>query len=153
MIKNWLNSGKCCNFSRAVESLKILRVYIIAAEPNVNNFAGANNDTDKDDADYSGPSNEPICFSRGILFDLIKDLNLSKESPELLTSCFNYKNLLHQETKIAFYCMCDAKRVPYFDKKHELVFFKDIEGALIQLEIENYVPEDWSLLVIALKEV
>ena len=64
MIKNWLNSGKCCNFSRPVDSLKVLGVYVIAVEPNVKNFAEANNDTDKDHADYSGPSNEPICFSR-----------------------------------------------------------------------------------------
>ena len=54
--------------------------YIIAVGPNVNDFAGTHNDTNKDYADYEGPPNEPICFSRGQLFDLNRDINLQKKS-------------------------------------------------------------------------
>lgn len=126
--------------------------YVIAVEPNVNDFAGTHNDTDKDYGDYEGSSNQPICFSRGQLFDLNRDLKFSKEPLELLASRVNDKNL-HPGTKITFCCMHFAKFVPFFKKHDELMFCKDIEDVLTQLGIENYVPEDWSVLLIAVKEV
>ena len=46
-----------------------------------------------------------------------------------------------------------AKFVPFFKKHDKLMFCKDIEDVLTQLGIENYVPEDWSVLLIAVKEV
>ena len=41
--------------------------YVIAVEPNVNDFAEIRNDVDKDCLDYAGLSNKSICFSRGQL--------------------------------------------------------------------------------------
>ena len=48
-------------------------------------------------------SSEPIFFNQEELSDLIRDLNLSKELPELLASWLNDRNLLQQGTKITFY--------------------------------------------------
>lgn len=70
----------------------------------------------KDNADYVSPSDETMCFIQGQLSNLTRASNLSKESSELLASRLNDKNFL-PGTKIPFYRMCDAKFVPYFDKK------------------------------------
>ena len=54
MVKNWLNFGKCYKFSRTEAVCKFWgQTYVIAVAPNVNDFAEANNDTDKVDAEYS----------------------------------------------------------------------------------------------------
>ena len=71
----------------------------------------------KDNADYVSPSDETMCFIQGQLSNLTRASNLSKESSELLASRLNDKNFLQPGTKIPFYRMCDAKFVPYFDKK------------------------------------
>lgn len=96
----------------------------------------------KDNADYVSPSDETMCFIQGQLSNLTRASNLSKESSELLASRLNDKNFL-PGTKIPFYRMCDAKFVPYFDKKKdEMVFCKDIEKVVSHLGIGNFVPED-----------
>ena len=52
MIKNSLNFGKCYKFSRTEAVCKFWgQTYVIAVAPNVNDFAEANNDTDKVDAE------------------------------------------------------------------------------------------------------
>ena len=56
-----------------------------------------------DDNDFVPKSTEPILFNQEELSDLIRDLNLSKESSELLASRLNDRNLLQQGTKITFY--------------------------------------------------
>ena len=82
---------------------------------------------------------KPICFSWGQRFDIIKHLNFSKESPELLASRLHNKSLFQPGTSR------DAKFVPIFRQK-------GWAGVLQRywrrsyLEIEIYVPEDWSLL-------
>ncbi|KAI6651424.1 hypothetical protein LOD99_5231 [Oopsacas minuta] len=55
------------------------------------------------DVDFQGPSSEPSLFNQAELNDLIRDLDLSKESSELLPSRLKEKNLLHQGTKVTLY--------------------------------------------------
>ncbi|KAI6654433.1 hypothetical protein LOD99_829 [Oopsacas minuta] len=86
------------------------------------------NDHDCDyDVDFQGPSSEPSLFNQAELNDLIRDLDLSKEFPELLASRLQEKNLLHQRTK------------------NGLVFCPNVEGLLLAMGVPNYNPSDWRL--------
>ena len=58
---------------------------------------------DLNDNDFVPKSSEPILLNQEELSDLIRGLNLSKESSELWTSRLNDRNLPQQGTKINFY--------------------------------------------------
>ena len=60
------------------------------------------------DNSFVPKSSEPILFNQEELSDLIRDLNVSKESSVLLASQLNDRNLLQQGIKITFYITrCD----------------------------------------------
>ena len=54
-------------------------------------------------AEASSLSTNPKPFSQGQLNDLVRDLNLSKESSELLASHLGEHGVLDSGTKITFY--------------------------------------------------
>ena len=60
------------------------------------------------DNSFVPKSSEPILFNQEELSDLIRDLNVSKESSVLLASQLNDRKLLQQGIKITFYrTRCD----------------------------------------------
>ena len=63
------------------------------------------------------PSSLPQLFSQGELNDLTRDLNLSKESSELLASRLKEKNLLQPGTLITFYRKRHIEFLPYFTQE------------------------------------
>ena len=75
----------------------------LANVPNENLDVSFEEQDDLNDNDFVPKSSEPILFNQEELSDLIRDLNLSKESSELLASRLNDRNLLQQGTKITFY--------------------------------------------------
>ena len=60
---------------------------------------------DKNDEEYVNEdlSSEPKLFDQGELNDLVRDLNLTKKSAELLASRLGEKNLLQKGTKVSYY--------------------------------------------------
>ena len=86
-------------------------------------------------------------FSQGKLNDLIKDLNLSKESSELLASRLKEKNLFQPGTLITFYRKCHIEFLPYFTQKNDIVYCNDIAGLLRQPGVQQYDPQDWRLFI------
>jgi len=60
-------------------------------------------DSSEDTVSDAGFPPLPQLFSQGELNDLARDLNLSKESSELLASRLKEKNLLQPGTLITFY--------------------------------------------------
>ena len=77
-------------------------------EPNENLDVSFQEQDNLNDNDFVPKSSEPILFNQEELSDLIRDLNLSKESSELLASRLNDRNLLQQGIKITFYrTRCD----------------------------------------------
>ena len=56
-----------------------------------------------DDSDYCEETSSSKTFSQGELSDLIRDLDLSKERAELLSSRLKEKNCLSSGLKITFY--------------------------------------------------
>jgi DNA gyrase/topoisomerase IV subunit B len=55
------------------------------------------------------------------LGDLIRDLNLSKESSELLASRLKEKNVLHPGMKITFHQTRGKDLLPFFTEDNNLV--------------------------------
>ena len=78
--------------------------------------------SDRSDSDFAGPSSTAQKFNQPELNDLIRDLNLSKESSELLASRLKEKNLLDSETKVTFYRNREKNMIPFFSENNKLVF-------------------------------
>ena len=70
------------------------------------------------------PSSLAQLFSQGGLNDLTRDLNLSKESSELLASRLREKNLFRPV--ITFCRTCYIDLFPYFTQENDMVYCKDV---------------------------
>ena len=107
--------------------------------------------TDSSEATVSNvgfpPSSLPQLFSQGELNYLTKDLNLSKESSELLASRLKEKNLLQLETLITFYRKRHIEFLPYFSQENDIVYCHNVAGLLRQLGVQQCDPQDWRLFI------
>ena len=99
------------------------------------------------DTDFVGTSSSADRFNQHELSDLIRDLNLSKESSELLASRLNEKNLLHAGTKITFYRTREKDLLPFFSEENNLVFCNDVGGLLKKMGLSEYLPHAWRLFI------
>ena len=108
------------------------------------------NDDDFDSSQLnanSSTSKEPECFNQNELNDLVRDLNLSKESSELLASRLNEKCLLTNDTRVTYYRTRDREFRPFFEMGDSFVSCTDINGLLCRLGVESYNPIDWRLFI------
>jgi len=90
-------------------------------------------------------------FDQNELSDLIRDLNLSKDSSELLASRLKEKNVLQPGTKITFYRRREKDLLPFFTKENKLVFCNDIGNLLKKTGLSEYNPSEWRLFIDSLK--
>jgi hypothetical protein len=74
------------------------------------------------------------------LNDLIRDLNLSKKSSELLASRVKEKNVLNPGMKITFYRRSRKDLLPFFGEDNNLVFCSDIGDLLKNPGLPEYNP-------------
>jgi hypothetical protein len=81
------------------------------------------------------------------LSDLIRDLNLSKESSELLASRLKEKNVLHPGMKITYYRRTEKDLLPYFTEDNNLVFCNDIGNLLKKIVLSEYNQSEWCLFI------
>ena len=102
----------------------------LANVPNENLDVSFEEQDDLNDNDFVPKSSEPILFNPEELSDLIRDLNLSKESSELLASRLNDRNLLRQGTKVTFYRTRDDEFLRFFEELPDFVFCIDIPGKI-----------------------
>ena len=72
-------------------------------------------------------------FDQKELNDLIRDLNLSKESSEVLASWSKDKNLLDKVTNVTLYLKRDTKSIPLFNQALKLVYHSDMKQLLLML--------------------
>ena len=103
--------------------------------------------SDSTDSDVDFPPSLPQLFSQGELNDLTRDLNLSKESSELLTSRLKEKNLLQPGTLVTFYRKRHIEFLPYFTRENDIAYCTDVAGLLRQLVVHQYDPQDWRLVI------
>ena len=106
--------------------------------PNEHLDASFEEQVDLNENDFVSKSSEPILFNQEELSDLIRDLNLSKESSELLASRLNDQNLLQQGTKITIYRTRDDEF---------LRFFKELPDLLLKLGVNEYKPKECRLFI------
>ena len=99
------------------------------------------------DIDYHECSSEPNRFNQDNLSDLIRDLNLPKESAELLASHLKEKNFLQAKTNVTFYRNREANFLPYFKQYEEIVVYNDAELLLMELGIVQYEANSWHLFI------
>lgn len=94
---------------------------------------------------------ESICdhqlFNQSELNDLVRDLNLSKNSAEILASRLKEKNLLSPGTLVSFYRQREKALLPFFSEDKNLVFCNNIQGLMMEMGIEEYDPNQWRLFI------
>ena len=112
-----------------------------------NDLSSTENETTIADNDFPSSLLPPQLFSQNELNDLAKDLNLSKESSELLASRLKEKNLLQPGTFITYYRNRQDEFLPYFTQEKDIVFCDNVEGVLKKLVVTQYDPNDWRLFV------
>ena len=86
-------------------------------------------------------------FDQNELSDLIRDLNLSKDSSKLLASRLKEKNVLQPGKKITFYRRREKDLLSFFTKENNLVFCSDIGNLLKKTGLSEYNPSDWRLFI------
>ena len=99
------------------------------------------------ESEFQGAVATPLRFNQFELNDLVKDLNLSKETSEILASRLNEKNLLQPGTNITFYRRREKDLLPYFSKENNLVFCNDVGGLLQKMGLAEYNPQEWRLFI------
>ena len=103
--------------------------------------------SDDSDPDYKCSLSDPQPFNQKELNDLVRDLNLPKESSEILASRLKEKNLLTPETNITFYRTREKNLLQYFSQEKDLVFCNDVGNILQQMGLKNYKARDWRLFM------
>lgn len=98
------------------------------------------------DEDFTGSSDKPIPLSQTDLDDLVRDLNLSKESAELLGSRLKEKNLLAPDTTFSWYRHREKELVKFFIMESNLVYCHDVEGLVTHMG-KSYNSEEWRLFI------
>ena len=86
-------------------------------------------------------------FSQNELNDLVRDLNLSKSSAELLASRLKEKSLLSHGTRITFYRNRHQEFLRFFFEEKDLVYCTNILCLLQKLGMPHYKPQDWRLFI------
>ncbi|KYN14527.1 hypothetical protein ALC57_13268 [Trachymyrmex cornetzi] len=96
---------------------------------------------------------EPKLFDQNDLDDLIRDVNLPKDSAELIASRFKERNLLLPGTKISIYRKRDHEFRKFFTSENSLVYCNDIKNLICACGLqEAYKPENWRLFIDSSKE-
>ena len=108
------------------------------------------NDDDEADAEYKPLGlffEQPSLYSQPELNDLVRDLNLPKQSAELLASRLQEKNLLKPGTSVSFYRNREAELRKYFHSDGQLVYCNDVEGLLLTMGLPTYHSCEWRLFI------
>ena len=84
-------------------------------------------------------STNPKSFSQGQLNDLVRDLNFSKESSELLASCLGQHGVLDLGTKIIFYRNRDDLLLRFLLWKMTLYFVTTSQAFLQKRIFQNTI--------------
>lgn len=100
----------------------------------------------------SSNDDDPILFDQFDLDDLIRDLNLPKDSSELLASRLKERHLLLPGTKLTAYRKRGEMFKQFFSKEDTLVYCNDIKGLVNLYKPDLYKPEDWRLFIDSSKE-
>ncbi len=96
-------------------------------------------------SEYEDPC-EPKLFSQSELNNLTRNLNLTKESAELLGSTLKSKNLLLPGTVFSWYRHREKELLPYFSEEEYLVYCNNISAVMDFFGV-TYDANDWRLFI------
>ena len=99
----------------------------------------------------SSRSKSPQLFNQFELNDLVRDLDLLKESAELLGSRLKEKNLLCPDTKFYSYRNREIDFLRYIVMEDEFVFCHDVSGLVNALGCP-YLQDEWRLFIDSSKQ-
>ena len=120
-------------------------VYAMLFDNSDNGSPAAQESQKDEEADFSDDTPHP--FSQNELNDLVRDLNLSKSSAELLASRLKKENLLSNGTRITFYRNRHQEFLHFFFEEKDLVYCTDIVYLLQKFGVLHYEPRDWRLFI------
>ena len=148
--RNTLKYPNLDSARRPVSHCEELPVPIFSVFPPIDSLSTTHENSspedNNEDPDFSVDSS-PQLFSQLELNDLVRDLDLFKNSSELLASRLNDKNVLEDSVRITFYRSRHEEFLPFFTKENELVYCKNVSGLLNQLGFKEYAPDDWRLFI------
>ena len=98
-------------------------------------------------AEASSLSTNPEPFGQGQLNDLVCDLNLSKESSELLASRLGEHGVLDSGTKITFCRNRVDLLLRFFPMEDDFVSCNNIPGLLAKMCLSKYNSDEWKLFI------
>ena len=104
-------------------------------------------DEEQDIAHEAWNAGRVSLYSQPELNDLIRDLNLPKQSAEVLASILQEKHLLKAGITVSFYRNREEKLRKYFHSDGQLVYCTDVEGLLLAMGLSAYCSNDWRLLI------
>ena len=113
--------------------------------------SSTNSDDDDDDeqdiAHEAWNAGRVSLYSQSELNDLIRDLNLPKQSAEVLASRLQEKHLLKAGTSVSFYRNREENLRKYFQSDSQLVYCADVERLLLAMGLSAYCLNDWRLFI------
>ena len=86
-------------------------------------------------------------YSQSELNDLMRDLNLPKQSAEVLAFRLQEKHLLKAGTNVSFYRNREENLRKYFQSDGQLVYCTDVEGLLLAMGLSAYRSNDWRIFI------
>ena len=103
-------------------------------------------------AEASSLSTNPKPFSQGQLNDLMRDLNLSNKSSEILASQLGVHDILISETKIRFFCNRNDLLLRFFTMEDDFVYCSNIPGLFAKMGLSDYNSDKLRMFIDSSKQ-
>lgn len=104
------------------------------------NITDVNDNESDSDSENSTHLKDPVLYNQENLYDLIRDLDLTKDLTELLGSRLKERNLLIPGTTISCYRHIEKQFLKYFTMHESLVYCNNVEGLVNEFKCEIYEP-------------
>ena len=145
--KHKINYPNIVSVSRPVEHSEVVPVPAFGDLPQAATPTDSSSSMDQTETISNTVDFVHRAFSKVELNDLVRDLNLSKESAELLSSRLSEKGLLAEDICITSFRHRHEEFIMFFTMTKDLVYCNNVSGLLCALGLPQYEPNDWRLFI------